>query len=130
MLLSIQSNQLQNQKFTAICTTIMSPIGLLYVVQSCPPCYELKSYLVMLYMHVSSRSRRDEDKKISGSPSRPPVCTHHYLHSGSNWLKITSLPEGVGTQDQRGDRRTQIDGVPCSASVCCSPMVELHLFMI
>ena len=63
----------------------------------------------------------EEEQKISVSPSRLPVCTHCYRVSGSNWPKITSLPEGVGTQDQRGDRRTQINGIPGSESVCCSP---------
>ena len=39
--------------------------------------------------------------------------------------QLAQVP-GVGTQDQRGDRRTQINRVPGSTSVCCSPTVELH----
>ena len=51
--------------------------------------------------------------------------SHRYRDSGSNWPKITSLPRFVLRQE-RGDTRTQINGVPGSASVCCSLTVELH----
>ena len=54
----------------------------------------------------------EEEQIISGSQVPPG----HQFASITTGPKITSLP-GVGVQDQTGDRRTQINGVPGSASV-------------
>ena len=54
----------------------------------------------------------EEEQKISGSRVPPG----HQFAPIATGPRITSLP-GVGMQDQTGDRRTQINGVPGSASV-------------